>query len=161
MKNGECVSCGRIPGRRYDVCPYCGEAVWYSLAFRILRVAIPIIGLGAFAAFLYLNLEPFTLKPLTASRGFLLAAGILASLWPWDDGDRILTSKRDWLRFHLGGALLQLVLFLIVLVRLGYPRLNWATDWPLVAALAACPYLYGLPVRALLGYTLLLAACAI
>lgn len=150
LENGECVACGRYGGRLRDACPFCGERIWHSPLFQAGRILAPLVWFALLAAFAAAG-ECRLLRPLPAPRdGFLLAAGMLLALWPRDDSADIHTSAREMLRARLDDLLLQLAVFVSVLLVAPHPA-----GAIILLPLAAFPYFFGLPWRALLGCALL------
>ncbi len=172
LKSGVCVSCGRVSGRYYRVCPYCGERVWQTGRRRAaccLLIALPpllaaALVWGARAGFAE---GVRALSELSPPSALLLAAGVGLLLVPCADDDLVASSRRELARWQAlavcGGALCGLYALAGAVAAASGPR--GAGAWLAAAALAACvgvaPLFFRIPWRAPVASAMIAAAVAL
>jgi len=173
LSAGVCVSCGRLSGRFYRTCPYCGEEVWQPAWRRAvcgaLLVLPPLLSValacGSRPDWAALAQAGQTASP---SRGFLFAAGVGLLLVPAPDDDLIVSSQPEQVRWQavaVGGALLCGGGAAWVAACLTFGRTAGAAAWlsaiMLAACVAAAPFFFRIPWRALAASALIAGAVAL
>lgn len=170
LKDGACVSCGREPGRHYRRCPYCGEEVWCPLWRSAARAAL-LAAPPALTALLAAATQPDWMRAVQALRvahpavGFLFASGVGVLLMPCADSDLVVSSRAEQVRWQAlavgGGALCGAYAALSALC-LGFGRTSGAGAVALGGAVLACvaaaPFFFRIPRRALAAAAMIVAA---
>lgn len=170
LKTGVCVSCGREPGRRYRICPYCGEAVWRAPGWRVAAAAIWIVApLSLLALVIWArpdaHLVGQLVRTLHPAAAYALAAGLGVSLLPCDDSARVVSSRSELLRFQAacvsGSVSVVLAAAVATVCLLGWqapPAASWALAIGVYVCVAATPHVFCVPWRAALAAGLVTAA---
>lgn len=168
--DGVCVSCGRMPGRPYRRCPYCGEAVWHPFWRRAVSVSLVVVP-PVLTALLVSMTQPDwagtvqTLRTAPPAIGFLFAAGFGMLLLPCADSDLVVSSCAEQARWHalaVGGGLLCGCYAALTAVCLCFGRRLEGSSWLLGGAVLACvasaPLFFRIPWRALAAAAMIAAA---
>lgn len=170
LKDGACVSCGREPGLHYLRCPYCGEEVWHPLWRRAARVAL-LVAAPVLAMFLAVMTRPDwhealqRLRTARPANGLLFAAGVGLLLLP-DSGDTLVVSSRlellRWRALAVGGSVLCGCYAALSALCLCFGRTagtgNAALGCAVFSCVAAAPFFFRIPWRALTAAAMLVAA---
>lgn len=173
LRAGVCVSCGRKSGRRYRVCPYCGEQVWQRLEWRgacVTVVALPPLLAVALVA---LSKPDWTAlaqaaRSVSPTLGFLFSAGIGLLFLPCPDDDLVVSSHAELLRWQaqaVAGALLCGGYAAVTAISLCFGRTvgcgAWLTGFAIAACVIAAPLFFRIPWRALAAAALIVGAIAL
>jgi len=173
LKAGVCVSCGRESGRYCRSCPYCGEQVWQPVWRRVIGVELlplPPLLVGTLAI---LTRPDWTALARAARScgpvaGFLFAGGIGLLALPYADDDLVVSSRREQVRWQavaVGGSLMCGVCAAFAAVCLCFGREVGIGAWLLGslvwASVAAAPYFFRVPWRAVIASALIVAAIAV
>jgi len=173
LKAGVCVSCGRGSGRYYRHCPYCGEGVWQPLWRRAARAALltapPLLtGTVVLLARPDWGSAVQTLRSAHPAIGFLFAAGLGLLLLPQADNDLVVSSHAErvrWQALAVGGTVLCGTYAAITAVCLCFGQTvaigAWLPGSAVIACVAAAPFFFRIPWRALAAAAMLVAAIAL
>lgn len=173
MKAGVCVSCGRACGRFYRSCPYCGEQVWQPIWRRVIGVellALPPLLVGTLALLTRPDWAAFGRAAHSCGpvAGFLFAGGVGLLALPCADDDLVVSSRKELVRWQViavGGSLLCGVFAALAAVCLFFGRQTGSGAWLLGSvvwlSVAAAPYVYRVPWRAVIASALIVAAIAL
>ena len=173
LKAGVCVSCGRTCGRYYRSCPYCGEQVWQPIWRRVVGMellSLPPLLVGTLAILTRPDWTGFARAARSCGpvAGCLLAAGVGLLALPYDDDDLVVSSRTErtrWQTVAVGGSLLCGVFAALAAVCLFFGRETGTGAWLLGGAVwlsvAAAPYFFRVPWRAVIASALIAAAIAL
>jgi len=155
-KAGECVSCGRCPGRSYRQCPYCGEQVWHPLWYRLGKGVVVFLP-PLLSALLILPVcgpewrsSLRALCQLHAVSGFMVATGVGVLILPPAMDGVIVSSRRELMLIQAEKVFVDCLMGVYAAIcgcAWAWARENALAASPLILLQAVCVYFMPVFVR--------------